>query len=299
MPEQNLAKLTTFKIGGSCENLFFPENQAEFVELLQTLKTPIIIGGGSNLLISSNGIKQPVISTSKLRTIEINDNKVKAECGVFGAFAAKTVAEKGLSGFEFQIAFPGTIGGNLYMNASAHGQFMSDTFISAKVFDKQTKKVITLTKADMNFAYKQSILQTKRYVLIEAEFELTQKSATEIKEKMGANLEHRKNTQPSMAFPNAGCAFKNPQNDSAGRLLDQAGMKGIKHNNVKVWESHANFIVNCGNATSTEVLELMLIMYNSVKEKYNIELEPEIIFIGEKNGREEEICNILYQKAQK
>ena len=102
-----------------------------------------------------------------------------------------------------------------------------------------------------------------------------------------------------MAYPNAGCVFKNPENDSAGRLLDKAGMKGFELGNVKVWDTHANFIVNKGNASSTEVLELMLTMYNVVKEKYNIELEPEVIFVGKRTEREDEICKILYPRAQK
>ncbi len=289
-----LSRLTTFKIGGVCEKLYLPQTIDEFVEVLESVDNPLIVAGGSNLLVSSRGVKTPVVSTSKLRNLEINGNKVKAECGVFGGLLAKTVAQKGLSGFEFLIAFPGTVGGNLYMNASAHGQFMSDCLVSVLVFDRELKKVSTLQKSEMEFGYKKSIFQSGRYILLSAEFELQALDVESVQERMNKNLTSRKQTQPSMANPNAGCVFKNPENDSAGRLLDLAGMKGFEAERVKVWDTHANFIVNKGGATSLDVLELMLKMYNKVKDEYNIELKPEVIFVGEKNSREEEICKILY-----
>ena len=122
----------------------------------------------------------------------------------------------------------------------------------------------------------------------------------EIKELMDRNLTFRKTIQPSLANPNAGSVFKNPENDSAGRLLDKAGVKGFDMPNVKVWDKHANFIINKGNATSEDVLELMVKMYQAVKNMYTIELKPEIIFIGDKTKKEEELCNILYKtKTQK
>ena len=290
----DLSRLTTFKIGGICERDYLPQTIDEFVEILAILESPLVIAGGSNLLVSSSGVKQPVVSTSKLRGLVIEGNRVKAECGVFGGLLAKTVAKEGLSGFEFLIAFPGTVGGNIYMNASAHGQFMSDCLVSAKVFDKGQKTVITLQKSEMDFAYKKSIFKTGRYILLEADFELVTMDVEKVQERMDKNLTSRKQSQPSMAHPNAGCVFKNPEGDSAGRLLDLAGMKGFEDERVKVWDTHANFVVNKGGATSTDVLELMFKMYNKVKAEYNIELKPEVIFVGEKNAREEEICKILY-----
>ena len=122
----------------------------------------------------------------------------------------------------------------------------------------------------------------------------------EIKELMERNLTFRKNIQPSLKDPNAGSVFKNPENDSAGRLLDKAGVKSFETDTVRVWDKHANFIVNKGNATSEDVLELMVKMYQAVKNIYTIELKPEIIFIGDKTKKEEELCNILYKtKTQK
>ncbi len=294
-----LGRLTTFKIGGKCENLYLPKTADELIELLKNDSTMLVIGSGSNLLISSNGVKCNVVSTRNLKTVNIDGCRITAECGVSGPFLAQLAAKESLSGFEFFVAFPGSIGGNLYMNASAHGQFTSDCFVSARVFDREDKVVKTIFKSEMNFAYKQSLLQCGRYVLLDALFELKPDSQEKIKELMDRNLSGRKQMQPSMAHPNAGCVFKNPPNDSAGRLLDKAGFKGYDDENVKVWDTHANFIINKGQASSLDVLELMLKMYNKVKEVYDIELTPEVIYVGEKSKREEEICKILYQKNQK
>ena len=120
-----------------------------------------------------------------------------------------------------------------------------------------------------------------------------------IQELMSRNLESRKAFQPSLANPNAGSVFKNPKNDSAGRLLDKAGVKALVCNDAAVWEKHANFIVNKGGATSEDVLNLMVQMRNLVKKEFTIELEPEVIYIGNRNQKEEELCKMLYKKIQK
>ncbi len=132
-----------------------------------------------------------------------------------------------------------------------------------------------------------------------AEFELKRAPQEDIKALMQRNLESRKGIQPTLATPNAGSVFKNPPNDSAGRLLDKAGVKEFNMPNVKVWDTHANFIVNKGNASSEDVLELMVKMFTTVRDIYTIELRPEVIFIGDKTKKEEGLCNILYPKNQK
>jgi UDP-N-acetylmuramate dehydrogenase len=185
------------------------------------------------------------------------------------------------------------------MNAGAHGQCISDNLINCCVFNKETKEIEYKTKAEMEFSYRNSILQNGKYILLFAEFNLIKTPIDEIKSLIERNLEFRKNIQPSLKYPNAGSVFKNPQNDSAGRLLDKAGVKQFDLPSVKVWENHANFIINKGSATSEDILTLMVMMYNAVKKMYTIELVPEIIFIGDKTQKEEELWNILYQKALK
>lgn len=291
-----IKNLTSFKIGGSAEKLYYPKTQQEFIYLLKTLRSPIVLGNWSNVLVSSQGIKGNVISTAKLDKIEIRGTRIFADCGVKGPKLAQLALEHSLSGFEFMIGFPGSIGGNIYMNASAHSQSISDSLVSVCVFDKAKKEVLNVDKKDLDFSYRHSLLQKKPYILLSAEFELKKIDKSQIEALIKRNLDFRKTHQPSLSIPNAGSIFKNPENDSAGRLLDKAGVKEFSVGGAKIWENHANFIVNTGSATSNDVLELMLKMYNAVKEKYTIELQPEIRFIGEITPHEEDICNIMYKQ---
>lgn len=287
---------TTFKIGGLAQRAFFPATVEEFCELLETLKNPVILGGCSNVLVSSKGIERDVILTSKLNKFEVSNNIITAQCGVKVPMLAKTAEQQGLSGFEFMIGFPGSTGGAVYMNASAHSQAVSDTFKTCRVFDMEAKKVLELNKDEMKFGYRSSVLQEKNYLLLDAKFELLPLPKEEITAVMQRNLEFRKGKQPSLVLPNAGSIFRNPPNDSAGRLLEKAGVKGLKEGGAQVWLGHANFIVNVENATSKDVSLLMNKMYNMVKEKYTIELVPEVKFIGIKSKEEEELWDTMLNK---
>lgn len=294
-----IKNMTTFKVGGVANAVYFPKNITELIYLLNNETNYIVLGSCSNILFSSQGYDGTIISTSKMSHFEINGTKITADCGVKGPIISKKAQEANLSGFEFMIGFPGSIGGNLFMNAGAHKQWISDTLIQVCVFDKNTNEIIYLSKSDLNFDYRYSTLQEGRYIVLSAEFRLEKENSDKIKELMNRNLEFRKDIQPALSYPNAGSVFKNPENDSAGRLLDKAGVKQITLNNVEVWSKHANFIINKGNATSEEILEAMYLMYSKVKEQYTIELKPEIRFIGKINKREEELCRILYKKTQK
>ena len=145
----------------------------------------------------------------------------------------------------------------------------------------------------MNFEYRKSRCSKDNLIVLQTEFELQPKTQEGIKSKMNENLEFRKTHQPLLNLPNCGSIFKNPQNESAGRLLDSIGAKSFTQGGVKVWESHANFIVNNNNGTSTDVLELMFKMYTEVKNKYNIKLSPEIIFLGGADEKENELWQIM------
>lgn len=288
-----LKNFTSFKIGAKAKNVYFPENKEEFIELLNSLKNPIILGGMSNVLISSNGISQDVILTKNFNNFEIRDKKVYAQAGVTGALLANKVADLGLSGIEFMCGFPGTIGGIVTMNASAHNQSLADVFESALVFDIKTKQLKTFNKNDMNFSYRNSIIKREEYILLEAVLNLNIKPKEEIHMQMAQNKEFRKNKQPNLSKPNCGSVFKNPKDDSAGRLLEAVGAKDFCIGGAKVYEKHANFIINFDNATSEDVSLLMENMYNKVKEKFNIELIPEVEYIGQKSEKEEKIWNKL------
>lgn len=289
-----IKNLTSFKIGGNISKLYFPKTHQEFIYLLKTLHNPLVVGNWSNVLVSTEGIIGNVISTSKLSSIEIKGTKIIVDCGVKGPKLSQVAMENELSGFEFMIGFPGSIGGNIYMNASAHSQCISDFLTKIYVFDMSKKELVQIEKKTLDFAYRTSILQKMPYILISAEFELVIANKSQIEAKMKNNLEFRSGHQPSLALPNAGSIFKNPENDSAGRLLDEIGAKNFKIGGAKVWENHANFIVNAGDATSNDVLELMYKMYDAVNDKFGIRLKPEVRYFGEKTQREEDICNIMY-----
>lgn len=288
-----IKKLTTFKIGGACKKAYFPKSIDSIVEIFSKRENALVLGGLSNVLVSSKGIEEDVVITTGLNNFEIKDNIVTADCGVKGPYLSQECQKRGLSGFEFMIGFPGTIGGMICMNASAHNQAIQDTFISCKVYDLKEKKIVELKKEDLKFSYRKSVITEKNYILLSAKFELKMTDKEKIDELMQRNLEFRKQRQPSLVLPNCGSIFKNPTNDSAGRLLDLAGAKGLSIGGAKVWDDHANFIINYDNADSKDVLNLMYKMYNMVKEKYTIELTPELKFIGIKEAEEEKIWQTM------
>lgn len=288
----DIKKSTSFKIGGQIARMYFPTSVEEFVEIKTKEPDAFVAGNLSNILVSSDGYDGAVICTKKMDSIKFDGNTVFAGAGVRGTKLSKLALEKGLSGLEFMVAFPGSVGGEVFMNAGAHGQMIADVLKSAKVYCPE-KGVIKLANADMEFSYRTSVCQKMPYSVLEAEFELTPSTTDKIQEKMNENLSFRQNKQPSLTLPNCGSTFRNPDGDSAGRLLDVAGVKGLVSGGVHVWENHANFIINDGEGTSLDVLRLMDEMYSRVKEKFDIELKPEVRYLGGNNKEEVEICRKL------
>lgn len=292
----NAKNLTTFKISGIIKRAYFPKNKDELVHLLKILDNPLVLGNCSNVLISSYGVNRDVIFTKKCNNIDVLDDILSVECGANGIMVSKVASENGLGGLEFMIGFPGSIGGEIYMNASAQNQCISDYLVCADIFDKSTKMVKTLSKEDLNFSYRHSICQDKEYVVLSGTFMLPLTDKKIIKEKMDMNLKFRHEHQPSLKYPNCGSVFKNPENTSAGKLLDEIGAKTLTYGGAKVWENHANFIINQNNASSSDILNLMLLMYNKVNKEKHITLKPEVIYIGSNSKEEENIWKILNTK---
>ena len=211
---------------------------------------------------------------------------------------AQEVAKAGLGGLEFMIGFPGSVGGEVYMNASANGQAVSDNFVKARCYDF-SRGVFDLTKEEMRFGYRSSICQEKNIKVLSVEFDLLPLESQKVEARMKECLEFRRSHQPLLSLPNCGSVFKNPVGNSAGKLLDECGARNLSQGGVRVWENHANFIVNSTGGSSLDVLELMVRMKSLVQERFGIELEPELIYLGDKNIREEELCRMLYPKMQK
>ena len=293
--EFEIKNLTTFKTGGKISEVFFPKNVEKFVQILEQNENLPVFGNLSNTLISNDGFDGKIALTTKMNSIQIEGSKVVADCGVKGPKLSQEVCKAGLSGLEFMIGFPGSIGGEVFMNASANGQCISDKLTYVTCYSPE-KGIVKYSKDDMEFEYRKSRCKRDKLIVLQAEFQLDTKPEEEIQRQMDENLAFRKSHQPSLALPNCGSIFKNPQGDSAGRLLDSVGAKDLKIGGARVWENHANFIVNDNNGTSSDILELMFEMYTKVKKSYNIELEPEIIFLGGLNKKENEIWKILNKK---
>ena len=293
--DYDIKNSTTFKIGGKIDEAYFPDNVDEFVRLLQKYPNIPVLGNLSNTLISSAGYEGKVILTHKMDKITIDGNKVTAECGVKGPKLSQEVCKAGLSGLEFMIGFPGSIGGEVYMNASAHGQCISDHIVSVLCFSRKIG-LMTIEKDRMGFDYRSSRCEKDDLIVLKTEFELIPTHPEEIKKQMDENLDFRRKHQPTLALPNCGSIFKNPPCNPAGKLLESVGAKEIMIGDARVWRNHSNFIINTGNGNSLNVLQLMYEMQKRVKEVYNIELEPEIKYLGNKSKEEIKLWQKLTQK---
>lgn len=275
-----LAKFSTIKIGGLADRLCQPQSLDELVKLVNDLNEKgepwSVLGGGSNLLISSSGVTGTVIRTAFLKDIEIIESDlIEASAGARLPHLAKFAAKNGLSGLEFAVGIPGTVGGAVVMNAGAHGSCIANLFESALVYDSKQDDLVRLNNEELGFVYRNCKLDPGSQVVVSARFRLKQGTAKEIEAKTQANEDYRWKTQP-IGTPNLGSTFKNPQPDkTAGYLLDHSGAKELSCGKAEVSSLHANFVVNTGGATSNEVTSLLAKMQNAVYDKYQIALNPE------------------------
>lgn len=288
----DISKFTSFKIGGKVKKIYFPETVDEFIEALNSQPDAVVVGNLSNVLVSSKGYDGALICTKRMDEIKFDGYTVTASAGVRGTKLSKQAAAKSLSGLEFMIAFPGSVGGEVYMNAGAHGQCIADVLKSAKIYSYENG-MIELSNKDMEFDYRTSICQKKPYIVLDATFELVPDNSENIQERMNKNLSFRQDKQPSLTLPNCGSVFKNPKNDSAGRLLESIGAKDFRAGGARVFENHANFIINENSATSLDVLTLMDKMSSAVENKFGIKLVPEVRYLGGNDEEEVKLCKKL------
>lgn len=295
--DYSLAEHTTLKIGGNAEMAFFPESVQELLDVVDYLKKTgqkiTVVGAGSNLLVSSLGIKGGVIMTSSLKGYEmLSSTTVKVDSGMKSTKFAKVILEQELTGLEFLVGIPGTVGGAVVMNSSAHGQAIKDTIVSADVYDLKTGELMTLDKEALNLSYRSSFVEKNRHLILSAVFELKKASSTEISEKMQWHVDYRAKNHPPLTEPNAGSTFRNPEDGVyVGKMLQELGAKGWIEGGAKISEKHANFLYNFSNATSTDVSKLMYRMYTGIKAKYGYDLIAEIRYVGEFTPEEESIWN--------
>ena len=272
----DLKKYTTYKVGGIGKLLVIPDTIEKLIELLNYLKENNIkykiIGNGSNLIFINdyNGI---LIKLDKLNNVQINDNEVTAEAGASLIGLALKVSRMGLKGMEFATGIPGTIGGAVYMNAGAYKEDMASIIKKVKLLD-ENDNIIELNKEKLEFGYRKSILQSKKYVCLEATLLLDYGNIDEIMALIEKRKQKRIETQP-LEYPSAGSVFRNPENGFAWQLIDDIGYKGKRIGDAMVSEKHANFIINVGNANGSDIKELIDEIKNKVKDKYNIDLKVE------------------------
>ena len=277
----SLKKYNTYKIDSMCNYLIYPKNEIELIELLKYLKGNkieyLILGGGSNIILSKPYF-EVVIKLDKFNQIEINDNNVIVGAGVSLIALSNLCMKKGLNGLAFAGGIPGTVGASIAMNAGAYKEDMASIVKKIKVITPECE-IKTLLKNDLNYSYRNSFLkENKNYICIEAELELNYESSDKIKEVMDNRRQRRIESQP-LDMPSAGSVFRNPEGLSAGKLIDDLGLKGYTIGGAQISNKHANFIVNIGNATYDDIIQLIKYIQQKVKEEYNIELllEQEII----------------------
>lgn len=275
----SIKTLTSYKIGGIADYVFYPKNidcLKRTIELLNANDISFKIWGmGSNILASDNDYHGVIIRLDKTLTqIEINDTQVIVGAGVSLIALAYKTCLLGLSGFEYATGIPGSVGGAVYMNA---GAYKHDTYeILKRIYIYRNNEYVWINKEDLQFSYRHtSFSQHKDWIILKVEFELRKGSISEIDRIISDRKQRRINSQP-LGLPSAGSVFRNPEGILAWKLIDQVGLRGKQIGGAMFSDVHSNFIVNINHANAQDVLSLIQLAQNLIKEKFNIELNPEI-----------------------
>lgn len=275
---------TTFRVGGPADYFVTPETDGEITEVIRACREYeipyYIVGNGSNLLVGDKGFRGVVIQIFKsMNQITVDGESLKAQAGCGLAQIANAALGAGLSGFEFAAGIPGTLGGAVVMNAGAYGGEMKDVLVSATVLTKDGEKKV-LSVDELKLGYRTSIIPENEYIVLAAEIQLKAGDRAEIKARMDELREQRVSKQP-LEYPSAGSTFKRPEGYFAGKLIQDAGLKGYAVGGAMVSEKHSGFVINTGGATASDIQELMARVTKIVKDQAGVTLEPEVKRIGE------------------
>lgn len=278
-----LSKYTTYKTGGIASCVVYPKDIEKLVSLLKLIRDSQIpykiLGNGSNLLFSDQEYRGILIKLTELNQLEIIHNKIRVGAGFSLIKLSRIAAKNSLTGLEFASGIPGTIGGAVFMNAGAYKKDMGYIVRSVKVLTPDYR-IIELENKELNFHYRTSFFKNHpNFVCLEANIRLERGSRNAIEDLMKSRLKRRLDSQP-LNYPSAGSVFRNPEGMYAGELIERLGLKGFKIGGAMISDKHANFIINTGNATSKDIMELICYVKNQVKEKYNIELKVEQEFVN-------------------
>ena len=278
--DEPLKNHTTFKIGGNCIALIEPREVSDIVETIKICRENsikfFVIGNGSNLLVPDEGYNGVIIKLkSEFSTIQVEGEYLIVNSGAKLSEVYTVAYENSLTGFEFASGIPGTIGGAIYMNAGAYGGEMKDIVESVEVLDLDNFELRELKNEELEFSYRKSIIQRRNYIVTTIKLKLQKGN----KEKINAvyeDLRERRNSKQPLNFGSAGSTFKRPEGHFASKLIEDAGLKGYHINDAWVSEKHSGFIVNKGNASFKEVMELIEYVQKVVFEKFGVKLETEV-----------------------
>lgn len=276
---------TSFKAGGKANKMVICEREDEVIETLREIKEKnekyIMLGNGSNTLVKDSGFSGTVIKLgdSFSKIIRTGNNLV---CGgnTLMSVVAKYALREGLTGFEFASGIPGSIGGAFFMNAGAYGGEIKDIAKSAKIISRDTLELKEVGLSDMGLSYRHSVFQENGDIILSVEISLEEGNKSEIESTM-KDLAKKRNSKQPVQFPSAGSFFKRPEGHFAGKLIQDSGMRGVSVGGAQVSELHSGFIINKGNATATDIIQLMELVQKKVYEKFGVSLEPEVRIIGD------------------
>lgn len=282
--DEPMSRHTTFRIGGNADAFWTPADESELIAGLKLLKTAgvpaAILGNGSNVLVRDKGIRGCVVSlAAPMSDIAIEGTEVTAGAGAILGVVSNKAAEAGLTGLEFAVGIPGSIGGAVYMNAGAYGGEIKD-IVSSVTALLPNGEVKQFTAAEFDFGYRHSVFQENGAIIISAVFSLAAGDREASRRQMNEIQAKRREKQP-LELPSAGSTFKRPPGYFAGTLIDQTGLKGYTVGGAQVSEKHAGFVVNKGGATAADVLQLMKDVSDRIYAAHGVRLEPEVRIIGE------------------
>lgn len=282
--DQPLKKFTSFRIGGACDRLVEPGSVDQLAQVLSDLREAqedfLVMGNATNMLVSDKGIRGTVIRLGQdFSDIQVKGQRVIAQAGALMQAVANKAQEAGLEGLEFAHGIPGSVGGGVTMNAGAYGGEMVQVVESVTVIDKDGV-LRTLTGEEMNFTYRHSAVQDQGLVVVEVTYLLKPGDRQEIRKRMDDYWQRRLDKQP-LDMASAGSTFKRPPGYFAGKLIDDSGLRGLAHGGAQVSSKHCGFIVNRGQASCQDVVELIRTVQAVVKAKFGVSLETEVKVRGE------------------
>ena len=281
--DEPMKRHTSFKIGGPVDVMVVPGSEEELIKAIEICRNNnidyIVMGNGSNILVSDNGISGVVIKISEeLGKITINETNLRAQAGALLTVVSKRAFKACLKGLEFASGIPGSIGGAVTMNAGAYGGEMKDVVTKVKCIDKDGK-IVMLSNEEMNFGYRRSRVQDEGLIVMEVEMKLSKGNYDEIQGRM-RDYNKRRITKQPLELPSGGSTFRRPEGYYAGKLIEDAGLKGMRLGGAQVSEVHSGFIVNVDNATCDDVTNLIKVVQKVVRDKFDVLLEPEIKLVG-------------------